>query len=133
MSDFEISDFILSKECNELAQEIFDEVMTGAAPDEDAEFHRDTMDDRTHETADGHQWVIYNHSALMLCAHCNTDHGDELLSDIGMPEDPDLYKIACFIAYGEMRGRIMERINELIEAWEPADAPEDAEEEGEHA
>lgn len=124
MSDFQISDHLLSKECDEIAQEIFDEVMAEAAPDEDAEFHRDTLDQRAHEAADGHQWVIYNHSALMLCAHCNTDHGDELLSDIGMPEDPDLYKIACRIAYGEMRGRIMDRLETLIEEGEPAEEPE---------
>lgn len=124
MSDFQINDHLLTKECDQIAQDVFDEVIAEAAPDEDAEFHRDTLDQRAHEAADGHQWVIYNHSALMLCAHCNTDHGDELLSDIGMPEDPDLYKIACLIAYGEMRGRIMERMETLIEEWEPAEEPE---------
>jgi hypothetical protein len=128
MTDFQISDHLLSKECDEIAQEIFDEVMGEAAPDEDAEFHRETMDDRAHESADGHQWVIYNHKALMLCAHCDTSLGGDFLSDIGMPEDPDLYKIACMIAFGEMRGRIGEKLAQLIEEWEPADSDEDEQE-----
>lgn len=121
MSDFQINDGILARECDELAREIFDEIME-QNPGEEPESLRDDMDDRCLVAADGHEWVIYNHKALMLCAHCDTAHGEALLEDVGMPSDPDIYKIACLTAYGEMRGRIMEAIEELIEEWEPADA-----------
>lgn len=123
MSDFQINDSILTKECDKIAREIFDDVMSGREGD-DPDYYRDDMDERAHEGADGHQWVIYNYKALMLCAHCNTDFGDELLSDVGMPQDPTLHSIACLIAYGEMRGRIMEEIDRLIAEWEPTEDEE---------
>lgn len=125
MSDFQINDGILARECDQLAREIFDEVMQGHEG-ENPEDYRDEMDDRAHETADGHQWAIYNYQALMLCAHCDVSQGEEFLEDTGMPEDVTIHTLACTIAYGEIRARIMDEINDLIEAWEePADADED--------
>lgn len=124
---FEINDHLLSKECDELARDIFDEVMSGANG-ETAEDMRDTMDERAHEAADGHEWVIYNHKALMLCAHCNTEQGEGLLADVGVQEPSDIYKLACVIAFGEMRGRIMDEIERLIEEWEPEEEADDADE-----
>lgn len=124
MSDFQINDRILSDECEGLARDIFDEVMAQYAG-ENPEDYRDEMDDRAHQKADGHQWVIYNYQALMLCAHCDVSQGEEFLEDVGMPEEVTIHKLACTIAYGEIRARIMDEINDLIEAWEPADEDED--------
>lgn len=121
MSDFEINDRILSTECDDLAQEIFDETMRNAAPDEDAEFHRDTMFDRAHEAADGHEWVIYTYKAHMLCAHCDTTLGEEFLEDVGMPSEPTYDSLGSLIAYGTIRGMIEQELAELIDAWEPAE------------
>ena len=125
MSDFQISDYQLAKECEELAKAIFAEVMEDH-PGEDPEDYRDEMDERAHETADGHQWVIYSHKSLMLCAHCDTSYGDDFLSDVGMTWDSDstIYTVATKIAYGEMRGRITFEIQELVDAWEAPQEPE---------
>ncbi|MDB6151512.1 MAG: hypothetical protein JWQ44_2960 [Chthoniobacter sp.] len=122
MTDFQINDYMLTRECDQLAQDIFDEVMTDAG-DETAEDRRDTMQDRAHEAADGHEWVIYTFKAHMLCAHCNTDQGEAFLEDTGMPEEVTYDKLGTIIAYGEMRARIETKLCELIEAWEPAEAP----------
>lgn len=89
MTDFQINDYLLTKECCEVAREIFEDV-TKRSPDIEPEQLRDVMGERAHEDADMHEWVIYNHKALMLCAHCDTSNGEEFLSDVGMPSDPDL-------------------------------------------
>lgn len=120
MSDFQINDNILTKECRALAREIFDYVMTGNEG-ENPEDYRDDMDEQAHQTADGHEWVIYNYKALMICAHCDVSNGEEFLEDVGMPEEVTIHKLACAIVYGEMRAQIMEAIDALIEEWEPAE------------
>lgn len=118
MTEFQINDHLLQKECAELAREIFDEVMEDKAGDH-PEDYRDEMDERAHETADGHQWVIYTYKAHMLCAHCDVSNGEEFLADVGVGPDPTYDSLGTMIAYGEMRARIMAEIDELIEAWEP--------------
>lgn len=122
MTNERITDRSLQIECETLAQDIFDEVMADAAPDEDAEFHRDTMTDRAHEAADGHQWVIYYHYAHQIAGGCNTDQGEQFLEDTGMPETPTYDGLAVIIAYGEMRARIENHLSELINDYEVASA-----------
>ena len=84
------------------------------------------MFERAHETTDGHEYVIYTHKALMICAHCDTSKGEEFLDDVGMPEEPSLSSIVTLIVYGEIRGRIEEELEELIDSHEE---PEEEEEE----
>ena len=115
MSEFQISDYMLATECKVLAQDIFADIMADARDDETPEDMRDAMTDRAHETADGHQWVIYHHKALMICAHCNVDRGEQFLEDVGLPETPTLNSIASLIVYGEMLARIEDALSELIE------------------
>lgn len=122
MTEFQINDYLLQTECEGLARDIFEEAQRDGGDDFDPEAERDDMMDRTHEVADGHEWVIYNHKALMLCAHCDVSMGEEFLEDVGIPEEPTLYKIACMIAYAEMRRRIEIAIEEMIDAFEPAEA-----------
>ena len=121
MTEFQINDHILAKECEGLARDIFEEIMRDAAEDETAEQLRDDMSDRVHESVDGHEWVIYHYKALMAYAHCNVDQGEEFLEDVGMPETPTIYSLACLILYGEMRSRVDSEISDMIEAWEPAE------------
>jgi len=120
MSDFQINDHLLSRECDELARDIFREIMADAADDETPEDMRDGMTDRAHETADGHEWVIYYHKAIMTCAHCNTSQGEEFLEDTGMPEAPTFAGLACIIVYGEMRARIESALSDIIDEYEEA-------------
>ena len=121
MTDFQINDHILQKECDGLARDIFTEIMDEAT-DETADQMRDEMSDRVHETVDGHGWVIYYHKALMACAHCNTESGEGFLEETGMPENPTFMGLACLILFEEMRARVDAALSELIDAWEPAEA-----------
>lgn len=126
MSDFQINDYLLTKECAALAKDIFDETMAEHS-DSEPEDLREDMFDRAHEAADGHEWVIYNYRALMLCAHCDTSDGEDFLDDVGFEwnqGESTIYTVATAIAYGEMRARIEQDIQQLIEDWEaPQVAP----------
>ncbi len=119
MSDFQINDGILQRECDELARGIVDDFRR-EHPGEDLSDYQDRGDfsDRAHEVADRHEWVIYNHKALMICAHCDVPSGEEFLEDVGMPRGPTIYSLACMIAYGEMRARIESEIGSIIESEE---------------
>ena len=122
-TEFQINDYLLTKECDQLARDIFEETLEDMADDETPDQYRDAMNERAHETADGHEWVIYNYKALMLCAHCNTDRGEEFLDDIGFEwttGESTIYTVATAIAYGEMRARIEETLNDLLDADERA-------------
>ena len=124
-----ISDFQLTKECDALAQEIFetfkDENTDPSAPwDYDPEDYRDEMLERAHETTDGHQWVIYTHYALVICAHCNTDAGEEFVDEIGAPTPFTLSGAASMIVYGEMRARTETELDRLISEYEAPEEPE---------
>lgn len=110
-----------AKECDELANDIFEEIMADAAEDETPEHHEDAMRDRAHETADGHQWVIYHHYARTICATVDVSQGEEFLQDVGMPNEVTFDKLATTIAYGEMRARIEQEIARLSDEWEPAE------------
>ncbi|MEM9976625.1 MAG: hypothetical protein AAF808_03255, partial [Cyanobacteria bacterium P01_D01_bin.2] len=121
MADFVMNDYLLWEECKEIAKDIFTEHCEEMAPDEEPD--TDAMMDRAHEWADGHSWVIYTHKALKLCVYCNTDRGEQFLAGVGMPDEPTFAGLATFIAYGEMRGRIEEELQELIEEWEPSEEP----------
>jgi len=113
MTDFQISNYIFAEECTSLARDIIEDFRRDY-PGEDLADYRDEMSDRVHETADGHQWVIYNHKALMICAHCDVSEGEAFLEDTGMPETPTIYSLATLIVYGEMRSRIDAAIDDIL-------------------
>lgn len=117
MTEFQINDHLLNKECTELARDILDNIRQEMADDETLADYEDEINDRAHEAADGHSWVIYNHKALMLCAHCDTGYGDDFLSDAGFTWESDstIYSVATMIAYGEIRGRVECIAREMIE------------------
>ena len=136
MTDDRITDYALTKECEALAAEIFDAVkaehIDPEAPwDFDPEDYRDEMDDRAHESADGHQWVIYTYKAIQLCAECNTDEGEAFLEDVGPSQPITFGGLETQIAYGEMRARIMASIDELIEGYTAPEEPDEDEEDEE--
>ena len=113
MTDFQISNYIFAEECTSLARDIIEDFRRDY-PGEDLADYRDEMTDRAHETADGHQWVIYHHRALMVCAHCDVSEGEAFLEDTGMPETPTIYSLATLIVYGEMRSRIDAAIDDIL-------------------
>lgn len=124
-----INDYALTREAESLAAEIFEDFKErngGAAFD--AEAYESDMMDRAHEAADGHQWVIYTHHAIRLCAECDISAGEEFVEEVGMPSPVTFGGLASVIAYGELRARIESALHDLIQAWEPAEEPEEADE-----
>ena len=67
----------------------------------------DECADYIHETCDGHEWVIYHHKALKICAECNVQMGENWLEETGMPDDVTIYSLASIIVYGELHSRAM--------------------------
>lgn len=126
MSDFQINDYLLHKECVQLAAGILQDLQDsnqGESPDS----LRDYAMDRAHEAVDGHQWVIYTHKAIMLCAHCDTSLSEAWLGETGNPPDVTFGGLATHIAYGEMRARIESELSDLIDAAQEAfDAAEES-------
>ena len=119
MSDFQMNDHKLAKECDELAQEIFDTMVADdLQPDETPEDHNDTMSDNVHDTVDGHEWVIYYYKAHQICQNCNTDEGAQFLEDVGQPDPVTYDSLATTIAYGEMLARVNSKLAELVTEWE---------------
>ena len=116
MSELQINDYLLTKEAESIAEDIRDELDIDEG--ETLADHLDDAFDRAHEWADGHQWVIYHHTALMLCAHCDTSEGEQFLEDVGMPGNPTFYGLASMIAYGELRARIETALQELADEEE---------------
>lgn len=117
-----ITEYKLQEKCADYAREIFDEAIKDiAATGETSEKYRDDMIDRAHEYADGSPYVIYYHRAHELCLFCDITMGEAFLDDIGVLENPTYDRIACLLAYGEIHGRIVQEIDSLIEAWEPAE------------
>ena len=120
MSTFKINDHILNEEADELAREIFEEYRLNNPDDFDPEHWLSDMQERAHECADGHSWVIYTHKAVLLCANCDTTLGEEFLDDCGGVEVGDTFGgIATKIAYGELRGRIERELIALADDYDP--------------
>ena len=121
-----ITDGILHRECESIAQDIFDEMLGEMEPDETPEHYESEMSDRAHERVDGHQWVIYHHYAHQIAGGCNAERGEQWLEDLGMPENPTYDGLAVIIAYGEMVSRVQERLFELVRDYEPEENGEAA-------
>jgi hypothetical protein len=131
---FEISDHNLTKECDSIAANIFVDVVAALRPGESPSDYQDGMRDTAHESVDGHNWVIYTHKAVMICAHCDVSAGEEFLDDVGMPDEVTFGKLAEVIAFGEMRHRVESEIERLCEEWDdenPDGLPDPEEEEEE--
>lgn len=126
MSDI-ITDCQLAKACDEIAAEIFEEFRAqhqdaGEPWAYDPEDWRDEMSDRAHEAADGHQWAIYTHYALSICAHCNTDDGEAFVDEVGAPSPFSSASAASMIAFGEIRARIETELSNLVDNYEPPES-----------
>lgn len=116
MTDIKINDYLLDQYAKECAADIVADI--DLSDDETLEDHRDDMTDQAHEWADQSEWVIYYAYTHALCANCNTDAGEEFLEDVGNPDPCTYDALAAAIAYGELRYRIENALNELIEGAE---------------
>lgn len=122
MTDSPITEYAFNAECEMLANDILAEFIAEAGDEFADDSTLDDMRDRAHETADGHQWVIYTHYCREIYAACDLTRGEEFLEDVGMPETPTLDGLITIVVYAEMRARIeeclQERHAELAGDWE---------------
>jgi|ETNvirnome_2_300_1030623.scaffolds.fasta_scaffold18697_4 hypothetical protein len=104
MADNEtINDFKLDQMAKDYAVEILKEIK---------KYGGDAYD-LAHEYTDNSEWAIYPNKAHELCQNCNTELGEQLLEDSGLPETPTYNGLASYIAYGEINSRIKYAIDDL--------------------
>jgi hypothetical protein len=72
MSEFIINDYLLRQE----AERIVTDILTETHGFEE-------IQDAICWSCDSHEWVIYYHKALKLCAECNTNEGEAMLECTG--------------------------------------------------
>jgi len=102
------NDYELTRYCDEIADELWLE----------ADRDRDTALDYAHEAADGSEWVIYHGKARELCGACDVSEGEAFVEDVGLPDPFTFDALASMVAYGEIRARISQRVEELAEEWD---------------
>lgn len=116
------SDYELTREALGIAKDIMQEAQRSGGADWLEDFRHDDHSDRVHEFVDGHDFVIYYHHAIQICANCNTDDGEEAWRDCG-GEFVSFDKLCCEITYFELCARTSDALDTLI-----CDAVEAAEE-----
>jgi hypothetical protein len=107
-----MNDYQLTEYCNDIA----------------ADIARDSSDidqamDWATESADGSEYVIYTYKAHKLCLDCNTDQGEDFLSECyGDNHGKSYDDLASIIAYGEIQARIQSAIWSIFQDKEDAAA-----------
>ena len=107
MKDFRINDYTLNQEAKDMAR---------LAVLEELEYGRNGQD-ILHEMCDGHEWAIYTHKALQVCAECNTDDGEEYLEDLGQSYT-DIGAHASAVAYATLLAKATEHFYTMREKLE---------------
>lgn len=102
MTDFKINDFILNEECAALAEEAAHEAKTYGSDAEEILW----------QMIDGHEFVIHTYKAIMLCAECDTEDGEEWLEGAGITDHKSFGEHASVLAFATM----ITRANEMLRA-----------------
>ena len=103
MTDFRINDYILRQEAKEIA---------AAALLEQKEYGTDAGE-MLNQMCDGHEWVIHTYKAIILCAECDTNEGEDYLDDIGYEKFDSFANHATQLAYATLLGACHEAYAEL--------------------
>ena len=108
MTNLITSDFQLTQLVRDYASCIISEER-----DNDPQNWRDNLQDVVYEKAfdwaDASEHVIYYHKALSICAHCDTDRGEEFVEDTGTSYT-SINKLAAAIVFGEIQSRVAEEV-----------------------
>lgn len=104
MSNFQINDYILRREAKSLAEQAIAEVEQYGGD------HFELLE----QAVDGHEWVIYTYKALLLCAECDTNDGEQWLEDIGSEPTNDIGKLATLTAYATLLAAARDELCKLI-------------------
>lgn len=75
------------------------------------------MHDKVHEWVDGCEHVIYHQKALSICTHCDTQRGEEFVEGMGT-KYTSINQLASAIVYGEIEARVLEELDNALEAEE---------------
>ena len=119
MADMIKSDYALTKVAENYAADIFAELQDehGKNP----ESFEDYFSDAAHSWADQSEHVIYTARAIAICGNCDTDAGEEWLSDIyGKPFDgcETFAEVCTRLAFAELYCRIQDELQKLKDNWE---------------
>jgi hypothetical protein len=120
MNTENITEYTLRQECESLAKSIIDEYPGDKTDIADIESLRQYAEERAHEDANGHQWVIYTYKASQVARIAPND-AEQYLADIyGKPFDGcDTYGDVCTrLAYAALYTGIREELDEMLEAME---------------
>jgi hypothetical protein len=90
-----INDHTLDEYCRSIAEDIV----------RDADSEEQAMDWAC-EAADSTEWAIYYHKAHELCQNCNTESGEDFVSEFWADGPMTYDEMACRIAYGEIDTRV---------------------------
>ena len=100
--EFKINDYLVKQEAISIAEEA----------DRIEHFTSQCAEDYIYETCNGHELTIYTYKALLLCAECDTTHGEDYTDSIG-----EAYKSladhACAVAHGTLLGACFDALAEL--------------------
>lgn len=116
-NDTQITEYALNRECESLAKSIIDE-FDGDKADIDA--LREYANDRAHEDADGHQWVIYTYKARQVASIAPGDAEEYLAEICDKPFDGcETFGDVCTrLAYAALYTGIQDSLTTLIEEIE---------------
>lgn len=116
-NDTQITDYALNRECDSLAKSIIDD-FDGDKADIDA--LREYAQERAHEAADGHQWVIYTYKARQVASIAPADAEEYLAEICDKPFDgcETFGDVCARLAYAALYTGIMESLNTLIDEIE---------------
>jgi len=98
------SDYNLDEMVASWAVEIFEQTAS-----------RDDGMDLVYLYADGSEWVIYYSKAHDLCRSCNTDQGEDFVSECYSDNNLNYNEMASAIAYGEIQARLAQAVEGLYE------------------
>ncbi len=115
------SDYELTREALGIAKDIMEQAQQYGGTDWLEELE-DNRTDRVHEYIDGHEFVIYYHHAIQICAHCNTADAEDAWRECG-GTFVSFDKLCCEITYFELCARTSDALDTLV-----CDAVEAAEE-----
>lgn len=111
------------KEISELAADMVHEVADEIAA-ENEDDARDRLSDLTHETVDGHQWIIYTYYNQQVLQHTRNE---DAFADCGLTSPDSFSAITLQCAFWAMRQDLSEEVDtQLTAAIELAEAQREA-------
>lgn len=94
-----------ANECSDIARELVDECNAD----------EEQMQDRLHETIDGHQWIIYTFHNMQVLQHSKNE--DAYFDDFGTLTAESFSDAMVKMAFAAFMRDVQEEIPEALERW----------------